>query len=227
MKSVRAVAIASVVVLGAQPLVAQELSRYREYALESSVAEVVAIGGARASDARTLHQRPARIQELGWRAPYARSAGDPADPVRDVQFSFCDDRLYEIVVTYERDRMAGLTDDDVVESLSATYGVPLLSQTTTGSALPAVVPADTAVVARWEDATSLVTLTRGTYSPQYQLALVSKALHARALAAITEAVRLDAQEAPQRELDTRKKEVADARSASDKARIVNKAAFRP
>jgi hypothetical protein len=224
MKSVRAVAIASVVVLGAQPVVAQELSRYRGYALESSVAAVVAIGGARASDARTLHERPARVQELGWRAPYARSAGDLADPVRDVRFGFCDDRLYEIVVTYERDRMEGLTDADVVESLSA---VPLLLQTTTGSSVPADVPADTAVVARWEDAASLVTLTRGTYSPQYQLALVSKALHARVLAAITEAVRLDAQEAPQRELDTRKKEVADARSASDKARVVNKAAFRP
>ena len=227
MKSVLAVAVASVVVLCAQPLVAQELSRYREYALESSVAAVGAISGARASDARTLHEHPTKIQELGWRAPYARSTGGPADPVRDVQFRFCDDRLYEIVVTYERNRMEGLTDDDVAESLSATYGVPLLSQTSTGSAVPVAVPADIAVVARWEDAASLVTLTRGTYSPQYQLALVSKALHARARAAVTEAVRLEAQEAPQRELDTRKKEVADARSANEKARIVNKAAFRP
>jgi len=49
----------------------------------------------------------------------------------------------------------------------------------------------------------------------------------RARAAITEAVRLDTQEAPQRELDSRKKEVADARVASEKARVINKAAFRP
>ena len=47
--------------------------------------------------------------------------------MHDVQFSFYDDQLYQVVVSYDRERMEGLTDADVVESLSATYGVPLLA----------------------------------------------------------------------------------------------------
>jgi hypothetical protein len=57
--------------------------------------------------------------------------------------------------------------------------------------------------------------------------LTSKALNGPARAAIKEAGRLDAKKAPQRELDQRTKQTADARVASEKARIANKAAFRP
>jgi hypothetical protein len=52
-------------------------------------------------------------------------------------------------------------------------------------------------------------------------------LNERALTAIKESRRLDTQEAPQRALDLRQKEVADAQAAGQKARIVNKPAFRP
>jgi hypothetical protein len=85
---------------------------------------------------------------------------------------------------------------------------------------------DTTVVARWEDQSAILTLTRGGYRPQYQLTLTSKTLSGLARAAIKEAKRLDAQEAPQRELDQRKKTAADARVASEKVRVANKAAFR-
>ena len=229
MISVRIIAIAAVAfVLSAQLLAAQELSRYRNYVLESSVASVVKISSARESDIRTLHERPALIQELEWRAPYMRTGLEQADPVRDVLFSFFDDQLYRLVVTYDRDRMDGLTNDDLIESISATYGVPLLRHAKTAhTPAPLDVPTDTTVVARWEDAAALLTLTRGTYSPQLQLVLISKTLTPRVHTAITEALRLDTAEAPQRELDRREKEVADARVASQKARVVNKPAFRP
>ena len=229
MTSVRAVALASIaVVVGVLPVGAQELSRYRAYALESSVASVVAISGVRPADTRTSHERPARIQEIEWRAPYSRTGSDKADPVHDVQFSFYDDQLYQVVVSYDRDRMEGLTDADVIESLTATYGAPLLlSARTPGSVSKADAPADTIVVARWEDTGSLITLSRGTYAPQFQLVLISKGLNGRALAAIKEARRLDTQEAPQRALDLREKEIVDARAAGQKARVVNKPAFRP
>jgi hypothetical protein len=59
------------------------------------------------------------------------------------------------------------------------------------------------------------------------LVLISRTLKPRARTAMEEALRLDAQEAPQRELDQQKKEAADAGVASQKARAVNKAAFRP
>jgi hypothetical protein len=229
MITMRVAAIASLgFVLGSQPVSAQAPFRYREFALESSVASVVKISDARAVDARTLHERPASIRELEWRAPYVRSGSQQADPVREVVFSFYEDQLYQVVVSYNRDRMEGLTSDDVIESISATYGIPLLRNSRPGlGAVPAGVLADTTVVAQWEDAASLLTLTRSTYSPQFQLVLVSKTLNGRARAAIKEALRLDAQEAPQREMDQRKKDVADAGVASQKARVANKAAFRP
>lgn len=229
MIDMRVAAIASLgLVLGAQPVSGQAPFSYREHALGSSVASVVKISGARASDIKTPHERPAMIQELAWRAPYVLSGAELADPVRDVVFSFYNDQLFQIVVTYDRDRMEGLTNDDIVESLSATYGVPLLvHRRTPRTPLPADVPAAATIVARWEDAASQLTLTRGTYSPQYQLVLISKTLNARADAAIKEAHRLDTVEAPQRELDQRKKDVADARAATAKARLANKAAFKP
>ncbi len=229
MTRVRAVAIVTVAfVLGAPPLLAQELSRYRGYALGSSVASVVKISAARETDTRTLHERPAKIQEFAWRAPYLRAAGAMADPVRDVLFSFYDDQLYQMVITYDHDRMEGLTNDDVIERISATYGLPLLQDTrATPSALPGGVSASPAVVAQWDDAASLLTLTRGAYSSELQLVLISKTLNSRALSAIKEALRLDTQEAPQRERDQRSKKVADAGVANQKARLVNRAAFRP
>lgn len=54
----------------------------------------------------------------------------------------------------------------------------------------------------------------------------SKPLSFRARNAIREAVRLDAAEAPGRELDQRKKEAAEASAAREKTRVTNKAAFR-
>jgi hypothetical protein len=227
MITVRVLAIASLgVVLGGQPLSAQSLSRYREFTLESSLASVLKTSGAREADLKTLHQRPARIQELEWRAPYVPSGTAAADPVRTVLFTFCDDQLYRIVVTYDRDRMEGLTNGDVIESVSAAYGaLPMHGRA--ADSPPLEMPADTTVVARWDDGASVLSLVTGGYSREYQLVLISKQLSARARSATKEAVRLDTREAPQREMDQRKKEVADTRVAQEKARATNKLAFRP
>ena len=213
---------------GVQPLAAQEMSRYRDYVLASSLASVIATSGVRESGVRTTHERPARIQELEWRAPYMSSSGAAADPVRDVQFRFYDDQLYQVIVSYDRDRMEGLTNNDVIELLSATYGTPLLLNARRAGAVPPLDEgARVTVVARWEDTDSLLQLTRDPYAPQLKLVLLSKALAARADVAMKEALRLDVHEAPQRELDRREKAEADARVADEKARVVNKAAFRP
>jgi hypothetical protein len=229
MTSIRCFAVASfVILLGLQPLAAQKPFQYRDYALGSSVMAIVKTGNVREDAVKTLHERPARIQELEWRAPYVSSGTQMADPVRDILFSFYDDQLYQVVVTYDRDRMDGLTNDDVIESLSSIYGLPLLRHANAPkSAAAADSSTESAVVAQWEDAATAVTLSRDTYSPQVHLVLVSKTLNPRARAAIKEAIRLDTVEAPKREQDQRTKEVADARVASQKARVVNKAAFKP
>ena len=227
MNTARPFVIAVALVFGGQVAVAQDLSRYRGYVLESSLDSVVAASGARAGDARALHERPAAIQQLEWRAPYFDSRNTPADPVREISFTFYNDALYQVIVNYDRDRTQGLTNSEIVESLSAAYGVPTLASATTRTNPPGEAFPDSIVLARWENAESLLTLLRGSYTSEFQLILVSKPLSARARNAVREAIRLDAIEAPRREAEQRKKEAGDASAARDKARIDNKAAFRP
>jgi len=212
---------------GGHVVQAQELSRYRAYVLESSVDAVATTIGARATEARTLHERPEKIQELQWRAPYETPGSASADPVRDVAFRFVNDALYQVLVTYDRDRTAGLTNDDIIQSLSVSYGMPMLKSTIVRAELPSAVLDDAIVLAQWSDAATSLTLVRDTYTPDFQLILISKALSARARGAIREAGRLDALEAPQREIERRKQEIAEASATRDKARATNKAAFRP
>jgi hypothetical protein len=57
--------------------------------------------------------------------------------------------------------------------------------------------------------------------------VTSPRLEALARTAAAQAIRLDEHEAPQREIARQKKEVEDARLSQEKARITNKAAFRP
>lgn len=205
---------------------ARKLACYREYTLESSIASVVKLSRTRESEIQTRHQRPARIQELDWRPPNVRSGSGQDDPRRHLQFSFCDDRLFQVVVTYDRDRMDGLTADDVIESLAATYGAPSPLPGDASDGLPAGVRSDAAILARWESSASQLTLIRGAYPADFQLILISRTLHARALAAIKQALRLDTQEAQQRFRDQRDNEAADDRIASQKSRDTNKIAFR-
>ncbi len=227
MNITRPLVIAVGFILGAQLTLAQDMSRYRAYALGSSLDSVVAASGARGADAKTLHERPATIQQLEWRAPYVDSRSTLADPVRQISFTFVDDALYQVIVNYDRDRTEGLTNSDIVESLSAAYGVPTLASARLRASAPAEAFPDSIVVARWESDESSLTLVRGSYTPEFQLILVSKPLGARARTAVREAIRLDAVEAPRREAEQRKKEAGDATAARDKTRIANKAAFRP
>lgn len=226
----RAAVAALMLGMSCQPVAAQAPFQYREYTLESSAATVIGVSPNRMGDLRTLHQRPASITEVDWRAPYMGFGEDLADPVQVVRFTFYDDRLYQIVVTYDRARMAGLTTDDVIDTLAETYGPPLLGDARTARAvLAADVGLDMGIVAQWEDARSLLTLVRSnsTYSPQFQVVLISKALNAPARAAIVEARRLDTQDAPQREADRRTQAAAAAAAADQRARELNKAAFKP
>jgi hypothetical protein len=234
MNSAHTLVIAVGLIVSGQAIVAQEeqeLSRYRAYVLESSVATVTtAIGpriGSRATEASTLHERPAKIQELQWRAPYVSPGSASADPVRDIAFTFVNDALYQVLVNYDRERTAGLTNDDIIQSLSESYGTPVLKSTIVRTDLPVGALDDAIVLAQWSDAASSLTLLRDMYSPDFQLVLISKALSARARSAIREAIRLDTLEAPQRELEKRKQDVAEASATRDKTRATNKAAFRP
>ena len=125
--------------------------------LGSSLAVVAETSGTAATEARTLHERPAKIQELKWRAPYPAFDAVDADPVRDILFTFADGALYQIVVTYERSRVEGLTDADLIDVVSAAYGEPAISQGKVTRVSPRLeLPSDTVLVARWDTAVSSV-----------------------------------------------------------------------
>ena len=220
------IAVAALIVSG-HVASAQDVSRYRGYILESTLDAVVGASGARATDVRTLHERPAKIQQLEWRAPYVSSGSELADPVREIEFMFFNDALYQVVVSYDHDRTDGLTNSDIIDTLTTAYGSPVVRSAKTQAARPAAADPDTIVLAQWETAETSLTLVRGAYASEYKLILVSKPLSMRARNATREANKLDAAEAPQRESDQRKKEAAAASAAREKTRATNKAAFRP
>ena len=215
------------VVLSGVSVDAQDLSRYREFELGSNMASVAKIAGVMAT-AKIVHRRPALIQELEWRPPYNASVPRVQDPVRDATLTFYNDQLFRIVITYDYVRTEGLTNEDMIEAMAATYGVPLVPNIKQPGQVSRSVDLDeSAIFARWDDGDQMLTLSRGRYPVVFRLVAVSKAPNELAQAATLEAVRLDALEAPQRESDRRTKEVNDAIAAQDKARRLNKAAFRP
>ena len=149
-----------------------------------------------------------------------------ADSVRGIAFSFYNDALYQLIVTYDRDKTDGLTNKDLIESLSVTYGTPITRSPATGSAGRWRSPTPSSL-AQWEDGSSSVTLLKDSYSPLFQLRLVSKPLMTLAQGAIREAARLDAIEAPRAAAALRNKEAAEEKAALDKTRTENKATFKP
>lgn len=205
---------------------ATDFSIYRGFRLGSSLAATAQQAGVKASEATVIHQRPAVIQELAWRpaSNYTFEARE-GDTVQEGLLRFCDGQLFQIVVTYERDRVEGMSVTDMMEAISAFYGdasqpkeeIPYHSNF--GETAP--------VLARWENPEYSVSLVRTGARTSYALILSSKRLDARAQTAIAEATRLDALEAPQRAVALERKQAADEQNALDKARAANKPKFRP
>jgi hypothetical protein len=212
--------------LGTATLHAADLSSYRGLKLGMSLAAATKQTGNNPGDAKVMHQRPAVIQEMTWelRTPIQSTPAKP-DPVKDGLLSFFNGELFQIIITYDRYKVEGMTAADLVQAISATYG--------TASTPTAEIPyhsnyAEVAtVLARWEDAESSYDLVRTGDRSSFALILYSKRVEALARAAAVESARLDAQEAPQREIDKQKKRDDDANLVLEKARSVNKPNFRP
>jgi hypothetical protein len=231
MTGTRTLAIGVGILLLAQGARSQDRALYRNYRLGSDLTSVAATAKVPAAGARTVYQRPTLIQELEWRQPYmmSGSAMSQSDPVQRIVFSFYDDQLFRLVISYDRQRTDGLTDGDVVEALSATYGVALL-QPSSGHVPPLNPRLATelgAPIAQWGDTDYSVDLYRSSFASEFRVVVTSPRLEALAQTATAEAIRLDEQEAPQREMDRRQKEADNTRAAQEKARLANKATFKP
>jgi hypothetical protein len=201
-------------------LSAGDLSKYRKFQLHSDLTTLAKQAGMTPSEAKVIHQRPAIIKELSWRA-------EPGDSIKGIGFRFLNGELFSMVVEYDRDNTAGLTAQDMIEGISASYGSPV--DTSVEITVPSMYGGDETVkvIARWEDASWSFNLVRFKYEPSFALVALSIRLYGEARTAIDEAVRLDRQEAPQRAIESRGRADEEKRLQDEKSRQENKPGFRP
>jgi hypothetical protein len=215
-------------VLSTPMIDAQDLSRYREFRFGMDLLAVAKQSDVKLSETRVVHQRPAMIQELEWWPQHSLAASPQADSVKEVLFSFYNGELFRIVVHYDPYWTQGLTNDDMVEAISATYGTATRPAAKMISFSSSQGYNDSEkVMARWEDSQHSFNLFRSTYQPTFGMVVFSKRLDALARLAIVETIRFDEQEAPQREIERERKEDQADRAAQEKARPANKVKFRP
>jgi hypothetical protein len=206
------------------------LSHYRDFQLGGNLASVSALAGVAPSDAKVIHQRPAVLQDLEWRPSYwlSGSTRPQTDPVQQIVFSFYDDQLFRLVIDYDRQRTDGMTDRDMIEAISEEYGSSLKPKVQKTPALASQIEIESGTpIARWGDADYSVVLYRSLYGSGFRMIVASPTLDARARTAEAQSLRLEAREAPQREIARQKREADDAHASQEKARVTNKAAFRP
>jgi hypothetical protein len=206
--------------------ISQNLSMYREFRFGADLLAVAKQAHVKPSEARTIHERPAVIQELAGQAPYMRSSLG-ADSVRDILFSFYNGELFRNVVTYDPERIAGMTAEDIVEAVSAKYGTATRPVAEIILSSTQVYIGGEKIIARWEDTQYSFNLFQSSYQSTFGMVMYSKRLDALARTAIVESVRLDKLEAPRREIERQKEKDEENRARQEKARQTNKAPFRP
>jgi hypothetical protein len=136
---------------------------------------------------------------------------------------FYNGELYKIVVTYDTTSTRGLTTADMIDAVSAKYGVanrPVAKATPTDTPLYSN-KAET--VASWEGAQYALTLLCSPASSDFQLVLSSKQMNSEAEAAIALATTQAVKDAPQIEIAREKQEAEDRETI----RQANLKAFRP
>src|SRR5437016_7091223 len=125
MKTIRCSILCFVVLLlTAQLLWAQDLSKYRHFTLGMSLTRVLERTDQKMVDVKVIHGRPALAQEVNWWPRNLPGTSFQSDTVEQVLFSFYNGELYKISVTYDRTSTEGLTEEDMVKSISAKYGPP-------------------------------------------------------------------------------------------------------
>ena len=204
---------------------AADLSQYRGFRFGSDLSIVAEHAGANPSQAKVIHHRPALIQELAW-GPQPLGSSSRTEPAKEVVFSFYDGELFQIVVDYDRYETEGLTADDFVDAISATYG-PAAKPTSPAKVVSPSYGNQEEILAQWQDSQYRFDLIRSSYGPTFRLVGVMKRLEAPAQSATLEAKRLDDQEAPQRDAARIASEEQAAKTKLEKARLVNKPKFRP
>lgn len=207
-------------------LSAAEFNKYRDFHFGMSLEEAAKPAGTKATDVVVTHHRPAIIQTMEWRPGFSYTFGaNRVDPVREGLLRFYNGELFQIVATYDAQKVEGMTEADMVAAISKTYGVATLPggrvayRSNYGETTP--------LLARWETKDHSASLVQTGDRASYALILTQKRLDALVQVSLIESARLDVLEAPQRALEERRKQAASDRLAQGKARSVNLPNFKP
>lgn len=212
----------SLLLHGADAVTRNPASRYRTFQLGDAVADVAKQTGITLSDAKVISTRPERVEELNWRVIPTSTQ----DSVQKILFRFYNGALFEMTISYDPSRTGGLTDADLTESLAAIYGpgsAPVAKEIAFNSGYTDTVRA----ISQWGDSQSRVTLVGLPYGGGFGLVVSSTRDEPLAQRALLESARIDRVEAPQKELDLRAKQAAEAEAKDEKSRLMNKPEFRP
>ena len=200
-----------------------DLCKYRTFTLGTSLAGVLKHTGQRLDDAKLVHGNPALIQELTWSPSSSFGPSRAFEGVEQILFSFYNGELYKISVEYDRASTEGLTAEDMVRSISKTYGPATSIAPKTDSAASDRYELRQKNVASWEDAQYSFNLVRSTFTDRFELIIYSKQVNAAAELATAEAIKLEEQEGPKREAARQKKDADDLALTRQK----NQKTFRP
>jgi hypothetical protein len=174
-----------------------------------TVADVSKQIDVKPADVIVVHERPALIEELRWWPPQPYGPSRPAEPVDQLLFSFYNDALYRMLVTYDSSATEGLTDEDMIRVVSAKYGLATrpVAAVVNFPANPSY-KATEKVIARWEDSQYSLNLFRSS-GDTFAIVMFTKQLDAQAGISIAESVNMEEQEAPQKEAARVKKNAED------------------
>jgi len=224
MKTLHSSILCLVALLLLTPLLrAQDLSKYRHFTVGMSLTKLLERTDQKMTDVKMIHNRPALIQQLTWWPPDVPGTSVRADSVEQMLFSFYNGELYKISVTYDRPSTEGLTEADMVKSISAKYGPATIVAPEIDSATSDRYNSKQKPVASWEDAQYSFSLVRSSFGDALGLVAFSKRVNAQAELAIVEALKLDEQEGPKRDAERQKKQMDDLEVARQK----NQKSFRP
>lgn len=215
------------ILLATPTLCATDFSTYRQLRLGLSTPAAVKLVDSNSAAVRLVHQRPELIEELTWRVstPYGALSGHSPDPVSDVLLRFYNSSLFQMVVTYDRQKIQGLSERDLIELISKVYGPSRSS--TISIPLRSTYGENAAVMAAWGDAKYLLSLVRTGDHSSFALVLTDLRVDELARKASREAERLDMAEAPARAIEIQAKQDERAKTALEKARSLNLPNFKP
>jgi hypothetical protein len=198
-----------VILLSTPQVHAQDLSRYRNFSFGMTVTDLSKQIDQQPANAAVVHERPALIQELTWLPIQPYDLSRPAEPVDQILFSFYNGALYRMLMTYDSSATKGLTDEDMIRVVSAKYGVATRPVATViNFPMNPSYKATERVIARWEDSQNSVNLFRS-YGNTFAVVMFTKQLDTQAGISIAESVKLEQQEAPQKEAARVKKGADD------------------